>query len=702
MRTRLLRLLAGAGAVLAASGGAMLVRPDAAYAVAGWTVAALLLAAVGFEMRDARRGLAAAEAARREAEQALGHSESLRRAMSEGSTLCMGVVELLDDGDVRHLHDNANTCRVFGVPPGGTEGRRASELGAAAPFIRTWLGHYRESARRGAAVSFEYTLQGPQGLGRHRATVAPLPAAPGEPPRFTYVSEDITARHAAALLVQQSEAHARLALDVAEIGTWSWHVDDDVFEADERCREIAGLPARAALTLEQAMLRLHPDDRGLAEATLSAVLAPGSGGAGGAEVRVRHGDGSLRWVVVRCQLQAVAAGAGLPSRLLMGTVVDVTERKASEQALAQSDRRKNEFLATLAHELRNPLAPLRNGLAVLRLAGDDATTRERTLQTLERQVGLMVRLIDDLLDLGRISRDQLELRRRPINLAQVVEGGVETGRPLVDAQCHVLSVVLPPRPVVVDGDAARLVQVVANLLNNAAKYTPAGGSLELRVETQGRDAVLTVQDDGIGIPPAMLERVFEMFAQVDRSQPLAQGGLGIGLAISRRLVQLHGGSLVAQSDGEGRGSRFVMRLPLAVEPPAAPAAERPRSAPAGARRVLVVDDNVDAAASLQELLGLAGHQVHVAHHGRVALDVAEACRPDIALLDLGLPGLDGCELARRLRQRPWAAQLVLVALTGWGQDQDRARTHAAGFHHHLVKPVDLAALERLVGSAVAA
>lgn len=638
--------------------------------------------------------------ARRRADEALRRSEALLRAMYEGTTLCMGVVELLDDGDVLHLQDNAGTCRMFGVPPGGTANRRATELGVAAATLKRWTQHYRESARLGAPVRFEYAVQAPAGIGWHRATVAPLPGA-SRRPRFTYVSEDITAQHAADVLVRQREAQARLALDVAEIGTWSWNPHDDAVEADTRMRRIAGLPSRGPLRMAQLLVHVHADDRSAFEAALRGALDPDGEGAYAAEFRFLHGEAE-RWVVSRGQLLAAGPGAAPIERLMLCTAIDITERKHAEQALASSDRRKGEFLATLAHELRNPLAPMRNALAILQLAGDDGPTRGRTLGILERQLALMVRMIDDLLDLSRINRDQLDLRLQPIDLAAVVQGGVETSQPLIAAQGHHLSVKLPSRPVIVEGDAARLTQVVANLLNNAAKYTPAGGRIQVEVVHDGHEASVAVEDTGIGIPRDMLARVFDMFAQVDRSMPPSQTGLGIGLAISRRLAELHGGGLAAFSEGEGMGSRFVLKLPLA-EARGAASGDGPAGhteLPVG-RRVLVVDDNVDAANTLVELLALQGHSAQAAHRGAVALELAERWRPDVVLLDIGMPEMDGYEVARRLRGQPWAGATVLVALTGWGQESDRMRTRDGGFDHHLIKPVDPEEIERLIGAATA-
>ncbi|HEX7383577.1 MAG TPA: ATP-binding protein [Burkholderiaceae bacterium] len=375
------------------------------------------------------------------------------------------------------------------------------------------------------------------------------------------------------------------------------------------------------------------------------------------------------------------------------------EMLALLRALEEADRRKDEFLATLAHELRNPLAPIRNALHLLG-ATDAAQARERLHEILDRQVNHMVRLVDDLMEASRISRGAIELRREPLDLRAVLAGAVEASRPLIDQARHTLALALPEAPLPVDGDAVRLTQVFANLLNNAARYTDPGGRIELVARPEDGSALVTVRDSGIGIAAAHLPRLFEMFGQLDRSTERAKGGLGIGLALVRRLVQMHGGSVEAASEGPGCGAKFSVRLPLAADAPvgAGDAATAPgQGAPLG-RRVLVVDDNRDAADSLALLLEHLGAEVQVAHDGAAALAAFERRPADAALLDLGMPGMDGLEVARRLRALPGGERVRLIALTGWGQAADRARTHEAGFDEHLVKPVDIDALQALLAT----
>jgi PAS domain S-box-containing protein len=380
----------------------------------------------------------------------------------------------------------------------------------------------------------------------------------------------------------------------------------------------------------------------------------------------------------------------------------IAESQLRAADLAEADRRKDEFLAMLAHELRNPLAPIRNALAILE-EGADAATIAQARQVAERQVRHMAHLVDDLLDVSRITRGKINLQKEPVDLATAVGRAVESARPLISARGHTIHVTLPPEPVSLLADPTRLEQILDNLLSNAAKYTEPGGRIGVSAERQGDEAVLRVRDTGVGIAPEMLPRVFDLFAQAERSLDRAEGGLGIGLTLVRSLVELHGGSVQANSDGLGHGSEFVVRLPAAgaaARRADQPSATAPGSGgPSAARRILVVDDNVDAAQSLATLLKLWGHEVAVAHDGAGALEAARTQPPDVILLDIGLPGMSGLEVARQIRQEP--RRPLLVALTGYGQEQDRRRSVEAGFEAHLVKPVDLRELRRLIAAAPA-
>jgi signal transduction histidine kinase len=373
----------------------------------------------------------------------------------------------------------------------------------------------------------------------------------------------------------------------------------------------------------------------------------------------------------------------------------IRELGRQTEALQEADRRKDEFLAMLAHELRNPLAPIRNGLQVLRLAGEDRALVERTWGLMDRQVHHLGRLVDDLLDVSRITRGKVELRLEPTDLGAVLAAAVETARPLIDAKRHHLTVTQPGRPVRVSADAMRLTQAIGNLLNNAAKYSEEGATIALSLAVEGTQAVVRVRDTGVGIPPEMLPHVFDLFTQIDRTLDRAQGGLGIGLTLVRSLVEMHDGTVEAASAGIGAGSEFTVRLPL-LSGHEAPAGEVPPAPLAAGRRVLVVDDNHDAGDSLADLLELSGHEVRVARSGAQSLELAREFRPDVGLLDIGLPGMNGFELAARLRAEAFGQAMILVALTGYGQDEDRRRSREAGFDHHLTKPADLRQLTALL------
>ena len=376
---------------------------------------------------------------------------------------------------------------------------------------------------------------------------------------------------------------------------------------------------------------------------------------------------------------------------------DVTERKRLDdnlrklaEDLSEVDRRKNEFLATLSHELRNPLAPLRNMLEVLKRGNRE--TVGQAVETMERQVGQLVRLVDDLLDISRITHNRIELRKTRVELAASIEQAVEASRSLAEESGHKIEVVVPRESIYVNADPVRLTQVVDNLLNNSCKYTPPGGRISVTAKREGNEAVITVADSGIGIPPENLSTIFDMFTQIDGSIERSRGGLGIGLTLVKRLVEMHAGSIEAKSAGEGKGSEFIVRLPVMVEAAKAAPAAKLEHEPAKTYRILVVDDNQDAATSLSTLLQMTGHETFTAFDGPTALEAMERHRPEVVLLDIGLPAINGYEVCRRARAQPWGGDATFIALTGWGQEEDRRRTQEAGFDSHLVKPVEFGAL----------
>jgi PAS domain S-box-containing protein len=514
-----------------------------------------------------------------------------------------------------------------------------------------------------------------------------------KPVRFVGVNMDITERKRREEALRASEQRWRTMAEALPNLVWTDLPDGQCDWLSSQWGRYTGIPESELLGLRWLETVIHPDDRERTLACWQAACA--DRGDYDLEYRIRRHDGEYHWFKTR----------GVPVRdetgqivYWFGTCTDIEDVKRLEGALREADRRKDEFLATLAHELRNSLAPLRTGLQVLRLAGEGAA-REQAREMMERQLGQMIRLVDDLLDVSRITRNKLELRKARIPLASAVGSAVETARPLIDAKGHVLTVALPSQAVYLDADLTRLAQVFGNLLHNAAKYTDPGGRIDLSAECRAEEIMVTVRDSGIGIAAEALPRLFAIFSQIDRRLERSQGGLGIGLALVKGLVEMHGGTVEAHSAGLGRGSEFVLRLPLAES---GPRDESPPAHPAGLehhrRRVLVVDDSRDAAASLAMMLSLLGHDTRTAYDGLDALDLAATFRPEVVLLDIGMPKLNGYEVARRIRQEAWGKHMVLVACTGWGQDEDRRRSRESGFDLHLVKPVDPATLQKLLAS----
>jgi PAS domain S-box-containing protein len=419
------------------------------------------------------------------------------------------------------------------------------------------------------------------------------------------------------------------------------------------------------------------------------------------EVAVER-DGGLQHM--RCALNPVRDVAGLVAGYVLA-INDVTAHKAlkrSEEALRESDRHKDEFLSVLAHELRNPLAPLTNALELLRRAAARDPELQRTRDMMERQLNQLVRIVDDLLDVSRISRGRLELRKAPMPLALAVESALESCHSLFCSRGHEITLNIAPETLLVEGDFARLAQVFVNLLSNSAKYTDRGGSIRVSLQRDGDNALVSVRDSGVGIPTEALASVFDMFSQIQSHKRLAAGGLGIGLALVRSLVQMHGGSVEAHSEGPGTGSVFTVRLPLIKEASAEELAQQGRAAELltqRKRRILVADDNVDAAATLALLLQMQGHETRTATDGRQAVELAAAFRPDIIFMDVGMPRVDGLEATRQIRAEAWGKSMYIVALTGWGQPADREQTQLVGMNLHLVKPINLEGIAAVLSHA---
>ncbi|HET9107573.1 MAG TPA: PAS domain-containing protein [Steroidobacteraceae bacterium] len=526
----------------------------------------------------------------------------------------------------------------------------------------------------------------------------PMRNAAGEITRWCGTATNIEGRKCNERALESLAALLRHSQRSAHVGSylveWADASDRDSYRvqwSDELFRIFGYDPGVIEPSLEAWTRRLHPDERHRVVAALEEALQHRRGLE--LEYHIVRDDG------VHTLYTWAEFDAGPPPRF-WGTCQDVTEQRHAATELREADRRKNEFLATLAHELRNPLAPIRQSVVVAQSPRASEAQRQRSFEIIERQVAHMARLIEDLVEASRISRGRLELRLQPTTLGAVLLAAVETARPMMEARNQTLCVDVPEEPIELNGDPVRLAQVFINLLTNAAKYTDPHGRIDLRVGVEEGQAVVSVRDNGIGISPVMLPRVFDLFSQANTALERTEGGLGIGLALARGIVALHGGRIEAHSAGLGRGSEFIVILP--TQPSSAPPLPTSVASAEKAQlvyRILVADDNADAAESLAMTLKLRGHEVEIAHDGRRALEIAALIHPQIALLDIGMPELNGYELARQIRSHAWGQHMKLVAVTGWGQDEDRRQALAAGFDEHLTKPIDPRRLMSVIEAA---
>ena len=500
-------------------------------------------------------------------------------------------------------------------------------------------------------------------------------------------------RREATAALSESEERLRLALDAASMATFVWDIETGQAESDERMLALLGLPPGSTLGFKRALdTMIHPEDEPRYAQAVGRALELGGSGELQLDIRVRHPHGAVRWIAITGRVQF----EGEPSRALRiaGVAMDITQRKQVEDRLEAADRQKNEFLAMLAHELRNPLAPIRNASELLSRSLPATPRGQAVVDMLKRQVSVLVRLVDDLLDVSRITQGRITLKRRPVLLAEIIAQAMETVEPLIQEKHHEISVV-SYRPLRVYADPTRLVQCVVNVLTNAAKYTQPHGVIRVETAEEAGEAVLTIADNGPGITFDLLPHIFDLFVQSERTLDRSQGGLGIGLSLVKRLIEMHGGRIAVRSPGPGEGSTFEIRLPLSRQ-----AIEHTRESPLQmpAARILVVDDNADAADSLGSLLQLEGHTVLVTYTSADALAQLGGFKPEIVLLDIGLPEIDGYEIARRIKSSPEHRHMRLIALTGYGQADDRQRARASGFDDHLVKPVEFFALQRVLAA----
>lgn len=505
------------------------------------------------------------------------------------------------------------------------------------------------------------------------------------------------ARMLAAVELKRSQDRLHLALEAAHMAVWEWHIPSGSLRESQEMGPLLGRkPGWSHSDYESLLADIHHADRARVDDMLAAAISQCREFE--SEFRVVWPDGSTHWLGARGQ---VVPGEGAHPAIVVGVLFDIEARKHAEEVLHETARSKDVFLAVLAHELRNPLATISNTLTVMKMSEPVNPSLARLRQMAERQMEHLVRLVDDMLEVSRMTQGKIRLVKKTIELGEVVNDALETCRPLFNAAGHRLTLELSPEPLYLHADPVRITQVVANLLNNAAKYTPKDGEIWLVTERRGGCALVRVRDNGIGIAAEMLPRVFELFVQAEAQPGQTQGGMGIGLTLVKALVEMHGGRIEARSAGLGQGSEFIVTLPLAAEPPKGKETEMHDdvTTEGASRRVLVVDDNEDSAESVGVVVEMLGHDVQVAHDGPSALAQAASYRPEVVLLDIGLPGMDGYEVARRMKAV--APDAVLAAMTGWGGEDDLRRCREAGFHHHLLKPVDIDTLSAILAGTAA-
>jgi PAS domain S-box-containing protein len=646
---------------------------------------------------------------RKQAEEAVKQRERLFRTLVRASS--QSIWQYRRDGTPMPHIDEANVAwwREF---TGQTEEQRTAEggmgwLNAVHPEDRDAArGNWQDIRDAGKPTSAEFRVRRNDGAWRWLVVRGvPFRDEPDGGTRVAGTIVDITEQKEAELALRASEERFRLLADAAPVAVWISGTDKLCTWFNKSWLDFVGRSLEQEIGYGWAE-NVHPEH--LDRCLKTYVGSFDTRQPFAMEYRLRRHDGEYRWMLDNGIPYYGPAGefAGY-----IGSCLDITDRKQGEEDLREADRRKDEFLATLAHELRNPLAPVQNAVEILRLKGPRTPEVQWARDVIDRQMQQMARLIDDLMDVSRITRNRLGLRKERVELAKALRAAVETSQAVIDRSGQQLDFAPAREPIVLDADLMRLAQVFSNLLSNAAKFSERGSRISLAAERQGAEAVISVRDTGIGIPEEMLPHIFEPFTQVDRSLERAHGGLGIGLMLVKRLLEMHGGRIEARSDGPGKGSEFIVRLPIAEtrtrQPSKAdektsderpPREDPPRPAGAKRCRILVADDNKDAAASLSMMLEIMGYETRSAYDGLQALEAADQFRPAVALLDIGMPKTNGYDVARHIRQQPWGKDIVLMAVTGWGQETDKKRTLEAGFDHHLVKPVNPSVLAKLLVS----
>jgi PAS domain S-box-containing protein len=519
----------------------------------------------------------------------------------------------------------------------------------------------------------------------------------GRPIRLIGTAYDCTERVRVQEQVTEDRRRLELALEAGELGFWDWNIVTGQVQFGGEWAKMLGYSLEELKPRVETWERLvHPDDMPIIQEVLKKHL-DGKTPYYESEHRLISKDGRWVWVLDRGRV-VERDDCGRPLRAL-GIHANITAQKIVRETLRETDKRKDEFLATLAHELRNPLAPIRTGLAIIQ-KDPSSVAASKAREMMERQLAHMVRLIDDLLDVSRISTGRLRLKRERVSVKDIVSTAVEASQPLIDSGHHTLTCHLPEEELLINGDLTRLAQSLSNLLTNAAKYTPEGGQIELTVTRDDGILKICVSDNGLGVPQDMQEHIFDLFGQVNKTLDRAQGGLGIGLALVRTLIKLHGGEITVFSEGSGKGSTFTIQLPLQGSPDMASKGETMKELHqrTSKKRVLIVDDNIDAAKSLSLFVEMLGHTTHTAANGPDAVESVASFRPDIIFLDIGLPGMSGFEVAKIIRQLPEALHTQIIALTGWGTEETKIKTKEAGFNEHLIKPVELDRVESILNA----
>jgi PAS domain S-box-containing protein len=622
---------------------------------------------------------------RKQAEEALRESEERFRRALEIDTI--GVIFFNDVARITEANDAFRQISGFSREDRGT-GLIRCDLQTPADWMEICLRAISDFASTGQTVPYEKEFIRPD---ESRWWALFTAKQLDEKESVGYVI-DITTRKLAEQSLRESEARFRALAEASPALTWQVDTRGNAVYLNQRYMDTFGLPMEELMPTGWRKV-FHPED---AESYLAAFeKALRDQARFQHRVRVKTGQGEWRWLKSYALPWFTAAGKYAGH---VGISIDITDAVNAETALLAADRRKDEFLATLAHELRNPLAPISNALALIARPDGEAAIQQ-LLPVISRQVNYMVRLVDDLLEISRITSGKVELRRSAIDLNSVLRNTVEASMAFFDEKRHTLELLIPQTPLMVYGDPVRLEQIFTNLLNNAARYTPNGGQISVSATQEGNAAVVSVRDNGIGILPDMLPRLFDLFAQERRCGVGTQEGLGIGLNLVQRLVEMHGGSVEAKSAGKDQGTEIIVRLPLSrATEKSAPPETAATPAPAPATRVLVVDDNHDAGEVLAMLLQSMGFKAEAVHSGVAALAALPDYQPDIILMDIGMPGMDGYEVARRIREQQRYDHIKLVALTGWGQEKDRALSRESGFDHHLTKPVDFKVLKGLITS----